>query len=103
MDVRQNLYRNAPKLLAILGVAGIIFLYFAWGLVAKSNAFSGHDIRVYYDSSRWAAGEGTLYKDVFSEYPPVANLVFGTIRFLSELWHPLSSSFDSYCWLWASV
>lgn len=44
-----------------------------------------HDINVYFYSSAWTAGSGTLYVDVPSEYPLAANLIFGSIRFLASL------------------
>ncbi len=47
--------------------------------------FDSHDIGVYFRSSAWAVGGGTLYRDVPSEYPLAANLIFGSIRFLASL------------------
>lgn len=47
--------------------------------------FDTHDIGVYFRSSAWAVGGGTLYRDVPSEYPLAANLIFGSVRFLASL------------------
>jgi len=45
--------------------------------------FDDFDLQVYIRSSRWITGSGTLYKDVPSEYPLAANLIFGGIRALA--------------------
>ena len=46
--------------------------------------FDGHDLTVYLRSSNWVVGSGRLYQEVFSEYPLLANLVFGLVRGVSE-------------------
>jgi len=43
-------------------------------------ALDTFDIGVYYRESAWAVGAGRLYRDVFSEYPLAANVLFGTVR-----------------------
>src|SRR5690242_2869077 len=102
MDAPRRLDARVPFVLLLAGVLAVIPLYFAWGWVAGSKVFTANDIRVYFASSRWAAGEGTLYRDVFSEYPLVPNLIFGAFRALAEAWRPLPSAFDSFTWLWVS-
>lgn len=63
--------------------------------------FDGHDIGVYYKSSRWVVQEGTLYRDVVSEYPPLANLVFATVRWLSETL--LGGGYSAFAYVWVAA
>ncbi len=45
--------------------------------------YDAGDLAVYYRTTQWVLGEGQLYRDAFSEYPFLANIVFGLIRWLS--------------------
>jgi hypothetical protein len=65
--------------------------------------YEGFDLNVFYKSSRWAAGEGWLYKDVFSEYPLLPNLFFGAVRAVSDHLSPMPAGLDSFAWVWISV
>lgn len=56
------------------------------------------DVFVYFQSSDWVVGKGVLYRDVFSEYPLLANIIFGFIRFLSI---PFGGDFRSFYLIWA--
>ena len=75
----------------------------SWDAVTVSKLFDRYDIDQYYMRSRWAIGEGVLFKDVWSDYLLLPNLLFGVFRFLSENLHPLSTSFKSFSWLWVTV
>jgi hypothetical protein len=44
-----------------------------------------------------------LFKEVWSDYLLLPNLLFGVFRFLSDNLHPLSTSFKSFSWLWVTV
>jgi hypothetical protein len=92
----------------ILGFVGIIVIYFGWyllkvRLVGIRILYDPHDIGVYFKSSQWAIGEGILYRDVFSEYPLLANLIFGAIRYVSHVLHPLSVESQSFALVWVAV
>jgi len=63
------------------------------------NLFDWHDIHVYFLSSGWVAGQGTLYREVPSEYPLLANLLFAAVRLVSGL-VPLGSDYDRFAWTW---
>jgi hypothetical protein len=63
--------------------------------------FDGHDIGVYFRSSRWIFGEGTLYRDVRSEYPLLPNLVFATWRSLASALNREQLTFE-YVWVIAA-
>lgn len=60
--------------------------------------FDHHDIGVYFRSSRWVVEGGRLYLEVHSEYPPLANFIFASLRYLSSLAHPGEAAF-AYVWL----
>lgn len=107
--IHARIFKNKSLLFLILGIVGILFMYFFidWittvRLVGIRIIYDSHDIGVYYNSSRWVAEEGRLYKEVFSEYPLLANLIFGFIRLLAEKLQPLPTSELSFIWLWMSV
>jgi hypothetical protein len=71
---------------AAMTVAGAAVVYFAaegWrGLV-----FEHYDMNVYFDSARWVIEGGRLYREVPSAYPPLANIIFAAVRYLSNLFH----------------
>ena len=99
---------RSPYLLIIAGGAGAFVMYCAWGILHINPwgirfLFDANDLNVYFKSSRWVVGQGILYKGVFSEYPLLANLIFGFVRYLSEILHPFPSSFDSFAWVWMSI
>jgi hypothetical protein len=58
-----------------------------------------YDIRVYYNSSRWVVEGGRLYREVWSEYPLLANMIFASYRYLSNLLHP---GFYGFYGLWVA-
>lgn len=41
------------------------------------------DLQRYFESSAWVVGNWVLYKDIFSEYPLFANLLFAAVRWLN--------------------
>lgn len=76
--------------LIVLGIAVQVFWLSPQSWPGSLNdpvrfLFDSHDIGVFFRSSAWAVGGGTLYRDVPSEYPLAANLIFGAIRFLASL------------------
>jgi hypothetical protein len=57
-----------------------------------------HDLDVYFESSRWIIEGGRLYKEVWSEYPLLANVIFATWRYLGNLVYPGMTGFQ-YTWV----
>ena len=51
-------------------------------------AFHRGDISVYFASARWIIEGGRLYREVPSDYPLFANIIFAICRYLSHLLHP---------------
>jgi hypothetical protein len=51
-------------------------------------AFDTHDIGVYFASARWTIEGGRLYREVPSEYPLFANIIFAICRYLGHFLHP---------------
>ncbi len=70
----------------LLAVAGAVALHhqFPHLLTARLEGarllYDAFDLNTYFHNSRWAVGEGALYVDVESEYPPAANLLFAAVR-----------------------
>ncbi len=103
MNNTGRIWRIAPHyLLLLIGFTGIVLLYLSWEFIIENRYFDRSDLDVYFKESRWVVGQGVLYKEVFSEYPLLANLIFGFVRFSSELLHPLSSSYHSFTLVWVS-
>ena len=106
MNINRRIYTKVPLLsLLVVGFVGAMVMYWLLYQLTSTNpnSFQPNDLSVYFQSSRWVVGQGTLYKDVFSEYPLLPNLIFGCFRFLAELFHHFSSSFHSFAWLWISA
>lgn len=60
--------------------------------------FDPHDIGVYFRSSRWIIDGGRLYREVSSEYPIMANMIFAACHYLSDLVSPGRKGFQ-YIWV----
>jgi hypothetical protein len=69
------------------------------------------DPGVYFRSSSWIVGGGSLYTSVPSEYPLLANLLFALARLVSEAWHSQTSALLNFeitwvtfgWWTWLAV
>lgn len=82
---------------AVLGSAGLLLCLL---VLPTTHWFDLKDIQIYHDQSRWVAGQGRLYRDFPSEYPPLANLVFGLCRAVSEMLAPVFPEPTAYLWVW---
>jgi uncharacterized membrane protein len=56
-------------------------------------AYDPFYLRVYFHSARWVIESGRLYREVRSEYPLFANIIFATLRYLGDLLHPVLYGF----------
>lgn len=65
--------------------------------------FDWHDMHVYFLSSGWVMGQGTLYRQVPSEYPLLPNLLFGAVRAVSNLVPVISDPYGRFAWVWVSL
>jgi hypothetical protein len=59
--------------------------------------FEDGDLGLYFNSSRWVVEGGRLYREVPSEYPLLANIIFGAFRYLSNL---ISPGLRGFCVIW---
>lgn len=105
---RDRSHRIAPLAWLALAIAGPLLLHACWDVVTSRPAgirvaFDSFDIGVYYQSARWIAGDGTLYRDVVSEYPLGANLIFAAVRLTSDSLRPFPDSLQSFYWSWMSL
>jgi len=90
--------------LTAAGLAGAELLYFTGHLYIPQKGwnwlvFDGDDIYAYFNSARWVVEGGRLYREVSSDYPLFANIIFATVRYLSDLLHPGGYGFFS---LWVA-
>jgi hypothetical protein len=72
--------------------AAIITVAFLGAAIAYLSAnrwlpLNPGDLNVYFASARWVTEGDRLYRDVWSEYPLFANIIFATVRYLSNLFH----------------
>src|SRR5262245_22823340 len=65
--------------------------------------FDWHDMHVYFLSSVWVMGEGTLYRQVASEYPLLPNLLFAAVRLISRAVPMLTDPYDQFAWVWVTL
>ncbi len=78
-------------------LVGAAVLHLAGKRFGIRLAYDDFDIHVYFASARWVIEGGRLYREAPSEYPLFANIIFATLRYISNLLHPGQSGF--YC-LW---
>lgn len=107
--------RSAPssgatlKIYALLCVTFSLVTLFTWDAFRHVTflhlwqIYDWQDINVYFQSSRWVAGAGTLYRQVPSEYPLLPNLVFGLVRLVSNFVPRLADGYDRFAWVWIST
>src|SRR5262245_57351760 len=86
--------------LAALGSAGLLLCL---SVLPTTHWFDLHDVRLYHDQARWAVGEGPLYRDVPSEYPFPAHLLFGACRAGAALLAPSIPEPTAFAWLWLTA
>ncbi len=101
----QQLLKPASRLYSTITVRVLLTLAAAGGLgflyiVSKKFSvplasvpfvklvFDTWDLNVYFNSAAWVHEGGRLYREVPSEYPLFANIVFATARVLGNLLHP---------------
>jgi hypothetical protein len=88
------MYLKKALSISSLAVAagGLLFAIARWGSIETT------DIHTYFNSSRWIIEGGRLYREVPSEYPLAANVVFATWRLLANLVSPGMRGFE-YAWV----
>ena len=98
-----------PSVLAALCLAFSLFTLFSWDVFRHATflgrwpLFDWHDMHVYFLSSGWVMGEGTLYRQVPSEYPLLPNLLFGAVRMLSNAVPMVPAGYDRFAFVWVSL
>lgn len=61
------------------------------------------DLKAYFEASHWVRGYGVLYKDLRSDYPFLANVIFGLTRFISIPFARFMNEFKAFCCVWSSL
>jgi uncharacterized membrane protein len=79
---------TAGAALTAATLIGAALLYFPEKKFGIRLSFDAHDLSVYFASARWIQGGGRLYREVPSEYPLSANIIFAALRHLGNLLHP---------------
>jgi len=90
----------AVPLTAAVAVSFLIPLVLGRELNPLLLAFDDWDMNVYFRSASWIANEGRLYREVPSEYPLFANILFAITRYLSNL---LQSGLYGFYIIWMSL
>jgi hypothetical protein len=98
MSDKPVLFPTIPILVAGLVIARAAELFLTdvpWWIFGVRLFFDGHDLGHYFDSSRWVIEGGRLYREVPSEYPLLANMIFAACRYLSNLVSPANYGFNA--------
>ena len=75
---------NLPNLRLVIGTSsGALYMFIAYLFASTGKLPDDHDINVYFTSTNWVYGAGTLYRDIPSEYPLLANVIFYFVRLLT--------------------
>jgi hypothetical protein len=108
--LREKPARVVLNALPALGTCGAVLLV-TW-LIGDSffeqrpiRFFFDHiDPSVYFRESEWGLTSGKLpYRDLFSEYPPIAVLVFKFVRLISTRLVVFQDPFHNFCWWWMGL
>jgi hypothetical protein len=99
MSDKPVLFPNIAILAAglVIACAAGLFLTDIPPIFGVRLLFDGYDLSDYFDSSRWVIEGGRLYREVPSEYPLLANMIFAACRYLSNL---VSSGRHGFFALW---
>lgn len=57
----------------------------------------------YFVPSRWVMGNDVLYINLRSDYPFLANLLFGLVRCIAIPLSNIMQEFTAFCWIWSSL
>jgi hypothetical protein len=93
-------YYSLLTLAAVLGLAGITVFFVVPSITYRLDRL---DMRVYYNSSGWVADGGTLYADVPSEYPLLANLLFAACRVVGDGFPGSPGGWAAFSWCWIAA
>lgn len=93
-------YYSLLILAVLAGLAGITVFFVEPSITHRLDRL---DMRVYYHSSRWVAGGGTLYADVPSEYPLAANLLFAACRLVGDHFPGSPGGWAAFSWCWIAA
>ena len=86
--------------LIVAGLVGAAIVYLVEKKFGNGLASDTYDIHVYFTSARWAIDGGRLYREVTSEYPLFANIIFAALRYLGYLCHHIG--FYTFYGLWVT-
>jgi hypothetical protein len=100
MDGTLRATRAHFLLVGLVAAAGFIVIVGGLTLLPKTHWFDTNDIGAYYRMSSWVTSGGTLYKDLKSEYPPVANLLFAGCRLVADAVWP---GFRGFAFVWINT
>jgi hypothetical protein len=73
----------------LAGVSLVLSIYYF------PRGLDSYDLNLYFAFSRWVIEGGRLYRDVPSQYPPLANIIFATVRYFGNLVLPGEEGFYS--------
>jgi hypothetical protein len=95
---------TAAVLLTVVVAVGALTLYelssYQTVFDAWQTVFTATDMDGYFKSASWIIEGGRLYREVPSEYPLLANIIFAIARYLGNLLHP---GFYGFCIVWMSL
>ncbi len=106
---RGGFLRRFPALAAAACAAFSLATLWRWdafrhaSVLGRWPLFDWHDMHVYFLSSAWVTGGGTLYREVPSEYPLLPNLLFGAVRLVSNAVPVVPAGYDRFAWVWVSL
>jgi hypothetical protein len=88
----------ARSLIAVAAAGSLLALLAVSPWYGNWLFFDPLDLNVYFNSSRWIVEGGLLYREVPSEYPLLANVIFAIWRLLGNTVYPGIKGFQ-YAWV----
>lgn len=97
MDGKLIPGRTYYALLALVAVAGLGAVYGVLMVLGPMHWLIRYDLRLYQIESAWTATDSVLYRDLPSEYPPAANLLFAACHIMT------GSDLNRFVLVWMSA
>jgi hypothetical protein len=101
--VSRSVRKTAAALVCFGALLLICFFYYKLPDWPVRMLYDLSDLRAYFDASHWARGYGIPYKDLRSDYPFLANIIFGLVRCIAIPLSSFMNEFIAFCCVWSSL
>jgi hypothetical protein len=101
--VRRSAWKTAAAFACFAVLLLICSFYFKLPDWPIRVLYDLSDLKAYFDASNWVRGYGVLYIDLQSDYPFLANVIFGLVRCIAIPLSGIMNEFNAFCCAWSSL